>query len=622
MVAAGCCVVTVCSVLRPFERFELLTYDLRFALRPPLPSEDVVVIDIDDDTLANLGQWPLPRDFHASLVSALDELGARAIVFDLLFTEATVNDGILVQSFQRSGKVYLPMAFYIADALRPVRARMDDSPVLADITPALKAAARGVGHINTAVDSDGKVRRVPLFVKHQGKLVPQMAFKAACDQMGLNADNAVFKPGSVTIDGKLEVPLDADDTLLVNYPGTWKGSFKHYSYVELLKSYMDMKEGGRPAPELTAIKGKVCFVGLTAAGTSDLSSTPLENLYPMVGLQASVLRGIMQKAFIRDAGRPTDTGINLALFLLSALICWRLSPLRSLLAVVLLSAGFFALAVWLFLSQGIWIDLFLPLLSGIAAYSGAMVYKFFAEVKRRQLLEKEMEIAQAIQRSFLPRPLQGAGVSVAAFFQPAKFVAGDLYDVFKLDDRRVGIFIGDVAGKGVSAALVMAEAISVFRLLARSSGPCGEVLSHLNRELHGRLGGRFITALYLIVDTAGHTLSVAAAGHGPVLIFRREGLIDVPLEGRMPLGLMEDVEYPTVTFDLEEKDKIVIFSDGLIEARNKAGQEFGLERTQELIMAHAGGDSNGLLDAIQKEVLKFSEGNLYDDITLIVTADK
>ena len=610
----ACMAVALCAYGRFFDRFELWTYDLRFALKPVQQADSVVIVEVEDNTLADLGQWPLPRDFHASLVQVLDELGAKAIIFDMLFSEPSAHDEAFAQSLEKTGKVYLPMSFYLANP----RSYLDETPLATDITAALKSKAFSLGHINTIVDTDGKMRRVPLFIKHEGKLVPQIAFKAACDQLGIKTDNVVFKEGRLVLD-QMEIPLSKDNAFLVNYPGQWQHTFKHVSYEQVLKSYMDNKEGKPAAFDLSFLKDKTCFIGLTATGTSDFRAVPLENTYPMLGLQASVFYNMMNKAFIRDAGKLINTGICLVVLRLSVVICWQLPPLNALGISVGMAIAYFITSVLLF-NAGLWVDLFLPVFLIVMVYVAGLANRFMSELKMRQLMEKELEIAQKIQSSFLPRSFKGTeGINVNAFFQPAKFVAGDLYDAFKIDDNRVGIFIGDVAGKGVSAALVMAQAISLFRVFARQSSDCGTVLGNLNREMSGKLGGRFITALYLIIDRAQQKLFVAAAGHGPVWVYRDNTVIDVKLEAQGPLGIVDNFVYPTVVFDLQAGDQIIIFSDGLHEARNKNSEEFGLERIQALIV---GQKSGNITDVMKKAVLDFSGDNIYDDITLMVIENR
>ena len=618
-----CCLIIIfISGSRLFDDQELIFYDLRFKLRPEIRThEDIVLIEIDDDTLQKLGHWPLPRDFHASLVDVLNELGAKRIVFDLLFSEPTDYDDILSESLKKSGNVYLPLVFDIPEHALSEQLPFTGTTVLTDITPVLKSSAFAVGHINVFVDQDGKTRRIPLFMRGGGTLTLQMAFKAACDQLGLNTDRINFKGNRIFVDGKLALPVSRVNEFIVNYPGKWATTFRHMSYLGILKSYQEMKEGKQTSLDLSSLHGKVCFIGLTATGTTDLRPTPLENIYPMLGLQASVFNSIIERGFITNIGILGNTLINLCVFVLGLITCLHLSPLRSLGCSVALGFFYFVVVSVMFCFYGIWVDLFLPLSVIFSVYVGSTLVKYLNEIKKRQLMEKELEIAQKIQESFLPRQFRGvAGLSLALFFQPAKFVAGDLYDIFKLDEKKIGVLIGDVSGKGVSASLLMAQAISLFRILVRQWEGTSEILRQLNKELYGKVAERFVTALYLVADVEHKKIFVSSAGQGPLFHYRRKEnrVVDVDLSGNVPLGLLEDVEYKTVEFDVEYNDKIVLFSDGVSEARNQQGDEFGLENIKRVIAHNADNSSEKTLAALKEALYKFSNrAPQHDDITLM-----
>ena len=182
-IISSCCVAIIfISSFRLFYNLELATYDLRFNLRPPQKiSDTIVIINIDDSTLNNLGRWPLPRDFHASLVDVLSEFGAKAVVFDMLFSESTDYDKAFAESMMKAKNVYLPLVFDITEKHNVGDLPYQSTPVLDDITPLLKQSARSIGHMNAIANADGKYRMVPLFVRSDDGLVPQLTFKAACD---------------------------------------------------------------------------------------------------------------------------------------------------------------------------------------------------------------------------------------------------------------------------------------------------------------------------------------------------------------------------------------------------------------------------------------------------------
>ncbi|MDD5020310.1 MAG: CHASE2 domain-containing protein, partial [Candidatus Omnitrophica bacterium] len=175
--ACACLFVVLLSLAGVFNDYESYFYDLRLSWRPQLKTADeAVIVEVSDDTLKNLGVWPLPRDFHATLVDVFRQLGARAVVFDILFSEPTLYDTEFSRAIKESGRVYLPVAFYIDQKKADRKFVPETSLTVADVVGTLAAGARGIGHINVFLDADGKVRQVPLFVSYRGRFVPQLGF--------------------------------------------------------------------------------------------------------------------------------------------------------------------------------------------------------------------------------------------------------------------------------------------------------------------------------------------------------------------------------------------------------------------------------------------------------------
>ena len=253
-----------------------------------------------------------------------------------------------------------------------------------------------------------------------------------------------------------------------------------------------------------------------------------------------------------------------------------------------------------------------------------------AEEKRR--LEEELRIAREIQMSLLPRgPLSLPGVRVSALCVPAREVGGDYYDFFPLDEHRVGLLIADVAGKGTSAALYMAELKGLLLSLSKIHDSPKALLVQANRVLAEHLDSRsFITMTYAIVDLGRRTLTYARAGHTPLMHCRQDGqgrrIVDVLAPDGIVLGL--GIEGVAARFEqlLEEStlplgpgDVFVLFTDGITEAMNPGADLFGEDRLQELVgeLGHLASDD--IRDRIVEEVEAFASGaDQHDDMTMIL----
>ena len=605
-----------------FAHQESFFYDLRFRLRPPEPvSGDIVVIEISDDTLTNLGYWPLPRDFHASLIDVLRDLGARAVVFDLLLSEPSPHDAVLAEAMQASGNAYLPRAFYLEEGVASADVFPESRMVLGGIVPVLEKAVKGTGHINVVVDPDGKIRRVPLFIATAGGRVPDLGLRVAADSLGVSCQNVASAADAVVLDGRLRVPVDRNGSMLVNYPGSWHRTFRRVSYFHLLKSFMVAAEGGAPKLDLAQFKDKICFVGLTATGTSDLRANPFEKIYPMVGLQASVANSVLTGRFLAAAAPWVNAAVALTVFLLCLLICRAFLPLTALGLNLLLAVAVFWVGQVLFDRGRLYLDVFLPLLVIVLTYGVCLFERFLAEARRRQLMEKELEIARKIQAHFLPRgTVSCRGLDVEALMQPAKYVAGDLYDIVHLGEQKLGVFVGDVSGKGVPAALIMAQTVSLFRVFARTFEAPRDVFKALNRELAGILDGRFVTAIYLVIDASSRSARVACAGHPPMLLVRPQGGVEERVTAAgPPLGVVKDFAYEETAQALEAGDRIFLYTDGITETRRSSGEEFGLGRLRATLKELAGRPPEAVLKELVVRVGRFQVKALqFDDITAVV----
>jgi serine phosphatase RsbU (regulator of sigma subunit) len=207
---------------------------------------------------------------------------------------------------------------------------------------------------------------------------------------------------------------------------------------------------------------------------------------------------------------------------------------------------------------------------------------FVQEIRERELVEQELELARSIQQASLSKEVPTLeGWQISSFYQPAREVGGDFYDFFKLDDERVGVVVGDATGKGVPAALVVSATSSMLRAVARvlgSSSP-GEVLSQVNETLFARIpSNMFVTCFYAILDPKSATLSYANAGHDLPYLRRSDGDVEELRARGMPLGLMPGMGYEEGEISLAEGNCVLFYSDGLVEAHDPKGEMFGFPR--------------------------------------------
>jgi sigma-B regulation protein RsbU (phosphoserine phosphatase) len=253
--------------------------------------------------------------------------------------------------------------------------------------------------------------------------------------------------------------------------------------------------------------------------------------------------------------------------------------------------------------------------------------KLQREELARQRLESEMALARVVQDHLFPRSIPRLeGATLAAHTQPARLIGGDLYDFFDLGAGRIGILCADVSGKGIPAALMMANLQAISR--AHSGSRCDlpflqpvEFVETLNRELNGRFGdNRYATLLWGEYDSRTQKLQYINAGNpSPILILSNGQVKRLDSDG-FPIGMFRNAKYSAVELALAEGAALVIYSDGLTDAMDANGEEFGDERLVQLCRQVGPlAEANDIAETLTRAVAEWSAGvEQFDDTTLVV----
>lgn len=265
----------------------------------------------------------------------------------------------------------------------------------------------------------------------------------------------------------------------------------------------------------------------------------------------------------------------------------------------------------------------LPILEpfGFAAFLGSLGYVAARRTLRRdqQLseIQKELEVARRIQLSILPAEFLGSPhFQVSARYVPMTSVAGDFYDYIIAGPLQAGLLIADVSGHGVPAALIA----SMVKLAAASqrahAADPSVFLSHMNAVLCGNTQDQFVTAAYVYLDSTAHELRYSAAGHPPMLLLRRAQITEVEENGLM-LAAFDFATYSNATHSLEPGDRLLLYTDGIVEAANAAGDFFGIDALREVFRKTEGATPSEAVDLIVSTVQEWSNTQ-EDDLTVLV----
>ena len=252
------------------------------------------------------------------------------------------------------------------------------------------------------------------------------------------------------------------------------------------------------------------------------------------------------------------------------------------------------------------------------AIENATLYERIAREEQR--MERDLSMAREVQHHLLPAIAPSmAGAEVAARFNPAHAIGGDLYDFLDYTLPRACIVVGDVSGKGAPAALYAALVSGILRSLARDEPSPAEMLNAVNHSLnHRRLDAQYLVLTCALWDDEKKTMRVANSGL-PRPIYCRGGHAHMLEAAGLPLGMFEDVAYDEVTIHAKSGDVFVFFSDGIVDASNAKDEQFGRSRVEHVIAKNAAGSAREIVDAIFHAADEFAAGaEVFDDQTVVV----
>lgn len=245
-----------------------------------------------------------------------------------------------------------------------------------------------------------------------------------------------------------------------------------------------------------------------------------------------------------------------------------------------------------------------------------------AEVAQRELQEQELQRAREIQQSLLPKDIpQLSGFEIAGAWEPARVVGGDYFDVIKLGDTKVGICIADVVGKSVSAALLMANVQATVRAFASEATTPAQLCTRVNSVLCNNIAsGKFVTLFYGVLDANGSRLQFTNAGHLRPVLIKSSGALEELDNGGALLGVFPTWSYEDSSLQFTSGDRLILFTDGITEAMNGSGEEFGEHRLMQAAKELRTRPASELNAELLQRVKAFCNAQLHDDATLIVIA--
>lgn len=632
-------------------------------------SAPAIIVAVDDESLARIGQWPWPRETVARLIDRIAAREPAAIAVDLLFSEPDrssperiaqalrqrapliasqlarmrPNDEILAEAIGRA-----PVVLGVAGieqttgehAPAPAAIVSGPAPPLRHYPGALRSlpdidrAARGHGMIN-AEPERGIVRRLPIVAYVAGSPVLTLGLESFRVAAGVPAFSVSHGSGVTQVQvGDIEVAAQADGKAWVHFSRHDPSRFV---------SAADVLDG---RDERALMKGKIAMVGVTALALLDQHTTARGEQLPGVEIHAQLVENIFEGALL---SRPMwARHIEALAFLLGAAVLImrvpQVRPRRSFNILMACWLGYATAGFAAYVLGHTLIDPTTPIAGVTMLYSLMLAATLVSlDLQRRQLSARlatereaaarvtgELEAARRIQLGMLPTRevvlKNERRIELFAHMSAAREVGGDLYDFFTLPGDRFMVLVGDVSGKGLPAAMFMA----VSKALAKSAALRGntepaELMTSFNRELSRENPEQmFVTLVAIVIDLKTGELEYCNAGHEPPILMRRSGETVILNDGGgPPLCVIEDFSYEPARARLEPRDVLVLASDGYTEAMNPAGALYGRERLRALLESpmRRGVDPTVLGHEILTAIKHFEAGSEpADDQTLLLVS--
>ncbi len=440
------------------DGMEFKLYDMRAKLRAhSQASDNIILVGIDDQSIREIGRWPWPRSYMASMIDQLSNAGAKVIGVDVFFSDKELNPGLdeiralaqvvaqkkgaadieqllndsatrldndahLSDSLALAGNCVLPMYFVQGQAIgkndKPIppdveknfipniRATGQETEAIDFIPPyaAFAKVSRAIGQANLTPSPDGVQRAVPLVVDYNGRLFPSFGLQVLAAYYNLSPDDYRYTPGKELVLGRAHIPIDAQGQMLVNFIGPPYKTFPTVSFADVLNKKIQ---------NMDVFRDKIVLIGMMATGGGDLQVTPVGDLYPGVEIFATQVQDILGNSYlIRPPwARNVELVVMIFFALFVSLAIPHLSASRSAIIAAILLIATVGGGIWAFTAYGYWLKMLYPCLMLVLGYTVVVSKRYLVTERRKEVLEGE----SAETNKMLGLSFQGQGMLDMAF---------------------------------------------------------------------------------------------------------------------------------------------------------------------------------------------------------------
>ncbi|WP_440618878.1 CHASE2 domain-containing protein [Candidatus Pelagibacter sp. HIMB1493] len=633
------------------KRIENISYDIYQSIfEENSDFNDVLIVDIDEKSIGEVGQFPWRRDVFANLVDKLENLEASVISFDIFFSEEDKqnpskilgelnisNEGVLdsdqslITAIQNSN-VILPVLGDISvfDKMNNSKPKTnfisrggDAENYLYNFKNKITSlevinnAAKGIGNISYLDNQDGVLRSLPILLKIDGDIWPSLSLETL---RLLHKNKSILiqssESGIKTIRTK-NYSLNTDPNAIVHINYKKFGKDKYISAVDILNDKISKN----------IIKDKIILIGSSAQGLFDFVKIPSGKVIPGVETHAHAIENIINNDFIIK-NLKTDI-IEIIILLISLILVLiipkKVNPKLSIVFFVGLCV-FLITSSLVFYQFNYFIDIFYTTLGSAFLFLVTLYFRYLQEneiaienEKKQIVLKKEREIAGEVQKKLFPKEFEQKNILYAKNV-PARDVSGDYYDYIKISEDEFYFTLADVSGKGVKAGILMANAAAVFRSMAKLNKEVSTIARYINNQVaDSSYQGMFITAVVGKYNIKEKKIEYINLGHEPIMVYDENFNFEYYKSTLPPLGIMamdNDDFFRTNEISLVNKN-LVIYTDGVTEGYLENNQELEAKGVEKEISDNKFKSPVAIIEHLSDILTKRKEP-LRDDITCLI----
>ena len=580
--------------------------------------KDVTIVDIDEKSIAKVGQFPWRRDIYSKILYNLNQHSPRAIAFDIVFSEEDrQNPQDLLSQLQKESdqliNVEVPNTNKIfIDSLKqskvvlPILGEPKDNFVKNNSKPKLRViakgdnpknfiykyknkitsleeinnAASGIGSISLIPNIDGIIRNVPVLYNIDNRIWPSLALETV--RVATGQKNLLVKSNKNGIEliktRKNIIPSDQNGVINIKFKKFNKENY--ISAIDVINNDFDQKR----------VENKIILVGSSAQALFDIVKISNGKIVPGVEIHAHIIDNILknESIFKNIYTQLAENIIFLILVIFLILIPIKIKPKFSIIFFVgsIFVINLSSIIIYQF---NFYLDSLFSSIAGTLVFMTSLYFRYLEEnsiaienEKKQSILKKEREIAGEVQKKLFPINKK---IEKYIFAQntPAKDVSGDYYDYYQMNDNEIYFILGDVTGKGIKAGILMANAAAVFRSLAKMSSSVAKTALYMNNQVKdSSYQSMFITVILGRINLEKKEMEFINMGHEPMMVLDQNFNFEYVKSTLPPMGLMsvkDESFFKTTTMDISDKT-ILIYTDGVTEGYIDEGKELevtGLE---------------------------------------------